>query len=110
MNLLHGRVDDLRIREWFGVVGSLAIVLVLETLFIDKYLRGIFPAECKLVPLRSRPVDIIVSTTKTANAATIVDFIGSQPSSAPLADEIYRRVVVAKEVRLAPHAHAPVLL
>lgn len=58
----------------------------------------------------SKPVDIIVPTTRTTNAATVADSIDSQSSTATVGDDTYHRVVVAKAVTMAPHAHTLVLM
>lgn len=64
----------------------------------------------KLVPWHAQPVYIFCLATKTTNAATVADHIDSQLSAAPLADDIYRTVVGAKAVTLAPPAQTPVLV
>lgn len=110
MILLHLKIGDLRIRVWFGGDDTVAVNVCLERSVIDKYIRRTFPVERKLVFWHSRPVNIIVSATKTANAGTVVEHTDSQPSSAPLANHEYHRIVIAKAVILALHAHLLVLM
>lgn len=110
MILLHIKIGNLRIRVWFGVVANQAVNLFLATSFIEMYIWGLFPAEHKLVSWHSQPLDIIVSNAKTADIAGLANHISSQLCSAPVTDEIYHRIVVAKTVRLASQAHKPVLV
>lgn len=104
----HLQIDDLRIRVRSRAVHNLAVDLLLETPFKDKYIQGIFPEERKLVPSYSKLVDKIISTTKTANVTAVEDHKDSQHPSAFLADDIYLSAVVAKAVTLVPLAHTPV--
>lgn len=62
------------------------------------------------MPWYSHLVDIIVPTTRTANAASIADHTDSQPFPAPFADDTYQTVVLAKTVTLAPHAPTQLLV
>lgn len=62
------------------------------------------------MPWHFQPLHIIVPSPKTANAANIADHINSQGFSTLSVNGIYSRVVAAKTVTLAPHAHAPVLV
>lgn len=48
--LLHLKIDELRIRVWFGSVNNQTIILLLGTPFIDKYIREDFPFELRLSP------------------------------------------------------------
>lgn len=48
--LLHNRLGDLWIRVWFGIVDNLVIDILFGTLFIDRFICRIFPAEGKVVP------------------------------------------------------------
>lgn len=57
----------------------------------------------------SQPIDIILQATKTQNDVTNASHINIPPSSAPVADEIYHKVGVAKAATLASQAHTPVL-
>lgn len=84
--------------------------LLLRTSLNDKHIREIFPKECELVSWCLQPINITVPTTETANAATVANHIDRQPSSAPLTDNIYHQIVVAKAVTLAPHAHTRALV
>lgn len=48
--LLHLLVDNLCVIVWFKVVENLAVDVLLEASFSDKYIRAIFPTEWKFVP------------------------------------------------------------
>lgn len=54
------QVSNLRIHVRLGFVDSLAVDLLLGASFIDKYVRGFFSTERKLLPWQLQPVDIIV--------------------------------------------------
>lgn len=57
--LLYLRLGDLRVHVWFEAVPDLALNLLLGTLLIDRFVRGIIPAEQKLVSWQSHPVAIL---------------------------------------------------
>lgn len=57
-------IGDLLARAWFNIDESLTEDGLLGTSFIDKYNPGIFPAEWKVVPIHSRPVEILMSLSK----------------------------------------------
>lgn len=48
--LLCAHIGELFVREWFGIDDILAIDLLFETTYIDRYLRVFFSEEQKLVP------------------------------------------------------------
>lgn len=108
--LSYLKIGDLRILVLFGVGDNLAVDSLIRMSFIDKYIQESFAAERKLVAWHSEPLNIIRPGTKAANAATDANHIDSQFSSTPLADDIFLKVVVAKAVRLAPHAPTTVLV
>lgn len=49
VDLLHLQIGGTCIRLWFGVVGNVAVDLLLETALMDKYIEGSFLAESNLV-------------------------------------------------------------
>lgn len=102
------QIVDLHIRVWFVAADDLAIHLLLRALLIEKYMRGIFPADCRLVPWHLHQVDTIVPVTKAAKALTVLNHIYGQPYFASIAGDSYHRVVVARVVTLASNSHTPV--
>lgn len=47
------RPGDLHVCTWIGTVENFAVDLVLGTLFMDRCIRGMFPAERKIFSLYS---------------------------------------------------------
>lgn len=68
--LLHVRLGDLRVEVWFGIVHNLAVDILIGTPFIDCFTRGIFLAECKVVPWHSHPVEIFSFTQRDQHICT----------------------------------------
>lgn len=56
MVLLHVKMIDLTAIAWFGIVGNMAVHLLLGKYLIDKHIQGIFPRERKIVPNHSSAV------------------------------------------------------
>lgn len=65
LTLWHVKLGDLRVRIWFGVLAGLAVVVLLGTKFIVKFVTGTFPLQLKVVPHQSKPVEIIQKDTTT---------------------------------------------
>lgn len=57
--ILHISIGNLRVWAWFGVVRELAVTIMLETSYINLFVRGIFSQELRIVPFHSRPVAIM---------------------------------------------------
>lgn len=57
--LPHLGVGELYLRTWLGIVDNIAVDLLLETSYIDRYIRAILPGEQKLVPWHPTPVATI---------------------------------------------------
>lgn len=55
---LHSYLGDQRARVWFYIVPNLVVDLLLGTPIIDRFIRGIFPADRKIVCWHSQPVAI----------------------------------------------------
>lgn len=55
-----------------GVVENVAVDVLLASLFIIQYIRGIFLAERKLKPFHSNPVAILRSPEQQGDAVTAV--------------------------------------
>lgn len=45
--LLHVRMEDLRVRTWFGVVKDLGVPVLIGKSFIERVVKGILPPEQK---------------------------------------------------------------
>lgn len=74
---------DIHILKNFGVVEDLAVNLPPGTLFIDRYVQGIFSTERKFVRLLLQPVELLMPSSKTHNAVLFAD----EESATSLADE-----------------------
>lgn len=57
--ILFVSIGDLHVKVWFGTVESVAVNVLLETQFKDRYIRGIFPGKRPIVPWSSEPVPIL---------------------------------------------------
>lgn len=69
---------DLQTRVWFGIVLNMSVSLLLGTSFIDHFMRGNFPAERKVVPRYSQPVDILSTAQKrVTDVAAPIRFMSS---------------------------------
>lgn len=56
--MIQARMDDSRVRVVLGVVYSLLIPVLLETSFIDRFVKGILPLKRKIVLYNSKLVPI----------------------------------------------------
>lgn len=54
------RMGDSRVRVRLGVVRNLAVPVLLETSFIDMFVKGIFSPERRVVPYNSKEVLVLV--------------------------------------------------
>lgn len=106
----HLQIGSLRIRKWFAAVDNFAFNLLLGTTFTDRRIQATFPAERKLVPWHSQPVDINVPFAKAQNAAAATNHINNEPLMTFVIDDTYCKVVVAMAVLLAPYTHTSVLM
>lgn len=59
--MLHFCIGDVMVRAWFGVVDNLAVFVTFRISFIDRFVKGIFPSERKVVPYHSKTVTIMTS-------------------------------------------------
>lgn len=80
-NILYVRMGNSKITVLFAVVRNLAVSLLLGTLFVDKFVKGIFSLEEKIVLYSSKPVSIRIikeqsdepSDKKKAQKVLIID-------------------------------------
>lgn len=56
----HLCIGESRYQATFGMVDKLALPVLLQTTFIDKFTKTIHPAEREIVPHQSPPVPILV--------------------------------------------------
>jgi hypothetical protein len=56
---LYVRMGDLKVKVWFAVTQDLCARVLLGTPFIDRFIKGMFPPERKIVPQDSPPVQIL---------------------------------------------------
>lgn len=54
-------MGDLHACTWLGIVKNLAVEQFLGTSYIDRYIRGVFPAEPKIMTIHSRLLAILMS-------------------------------------------------
>lgn len=70
------RIDYLYLRTWLGIVDNPSVVVLLRTSFRDRFIKGIFTSERKVVLCHSRPFDIILKfptiNTIQADTTTII--------------------------------------
>lgn len=62
--LLHVRLRKLCVKVWCSIVHNLAVDMLTGTSFIDRFIREIFQAERKFVPLHSHPEAIFSATQR----------------------------------------------
>lgn len=60
---LFVHLGDLHVGVRFGVVNSLAVLLLVRTLVIERYVKEIFTRECCIIPVLSHTVGIIPKYT-----------------------------------------------
>lgn len=70
----HVHFEVLYVRVLFGVVFNLAVDMLLGSLHIDSFIRGILPSNRKFVPWRSHPVAIL-STNPLQKPASLHDAV-----------------------------------
>lgn len=66
--LLSLQLGNITTRVWFDITRHPAVDILLCTTFIDRFIRGIFPSERKVVPWNLPPVPIL---TKIHSANTL---------------------------------------
>lgn len=71
--LLNVQIEDLRVPVCFGVVTIPDVSVLLGSKFINKFVTGIFHLELKVVPQKSRSVDIIQKAPPTQRVMKIHD-------------------------------------
>lgn len=54
--MLFVQLRNLHVSVFFGVVDNLTVPPMVRTLFIDRYVKGIFPIERRIVPIQSYTV------------------------------------------------------
>lgn len=70
--MLRAGLREPRERIFFGIVKDLAVTVLLETSFIGKFVKQIFPGERKIVPYSSQPVLILmIHEASNHNRATV---------------------------------------
>lgn len=57
--MLFVQLGDLHVHVQFGVVDNLAVLVLIGTSIIVTFVKGIFPMEPLIVPIRCHPVAII---------------------------------------------------
>lgn len=107
---LHLQIDTLLILACIRVFDNLAVDLLLAKTFIDMYIQGTFPVDCKLMSWHSQSSNIILLARRTKNTTPVADHVDSQPPTASLADDVYHRLVAANADTLALHVHTQVLV
>ena len=60
---LYVQIGGLRVKVYFGVVRNLVTRVLVGTPFINKFVRGIFPQEQRIVPSDSDPVRILATNS-----------------------------------------------
>lgn len=58
--LLHARMTETYVPDMFVIVNNLAILVPLRTSFVDKFVKGFFPAEKKIVRYDSQSVTTLM--------------------------------------------------
>lgn len=104
------QTGTLRIRARFGVVDNLAVELLLEPSYTNKFICRIAPAKRKFVLWLLRPVYIIVPTTEASNAAVVAGHFETHIFTVCVVDDLYHKLFVAKAVMKAPYTLTPVLV
>lgn len=116
------RVGDLKVKVWFAVAQDLCTRVLLGTPFIDRFIKGIFPPERKLVPRDSPPVHILAIDEPNMVMAVEDDKRpcppdAPQPELTTASDDLARtqtqcekRVRVAKSTTIAPWTEKPILV
>lgn len=111
--ILHLRLGDLRVRVCFGVVPNLVVDFLLGTSFSDRFIRGIFPSERKIVPWHSHPVTILASqrpsaTTATNNAISAIE--DTSLDQAVTNDQVTHPILVARQMVIPANTASSVLV
>lgn len=62
---LYVRIGESKLKVVFRVVRNVSVPVLFEISFIDRFVKGSFPPEPKLVPYNSNPVPILVIMSKS---------------------------------------------
>lgn len=57
--ILHIHLGDTRVSVMFRIFKKLALLVLFETTFIDRFVEGIFPTERKIFPYNLQPLSIL---------------------------------------------------
>lgn len=61
--MLFAQLGDLQVSVQLGALNSLAVLLLVGESLIDRFAKGIFSMECRIVPIQSPPVPVISEYT-----------------------------------------------
>lgn len=65
------KVGDMKVKLCFGVIDGLAVAVILERSFIDRFIRAIFPSKRKIVPFNSQEIAILTTLRYQSSLSTI---------------------------------------
>lgn len=105
--LLNLDTGNLSTCVWFGIAAQLAVDILLCTAFNDRFIRGFFSSEQKVVAWNSGSIAITARPNMPYNAQSM-DLIADSPVSGayqnrPKTDLVYEVVWVAKPIELQPY-------
>lgn len=84
--LPHVRLGALVVRVWFGIVPNLTVLMLAGIAFIDRFIRGIFPSEGKVVPRYFYMVALSVSSKYSKSSNLTTENINTPPDDTPKTD------------------------
>lgn len=98
--LIHLRIENLVTRYWLEIVPNLAVSLLLETLFNDRFIRRLFPSKRKFVPWHSKPVAIFAAFHRQDRSAS-APLVSEKPLESFTNTETHQERL-AQNVRILP--------
>lgn len=111
--LLYLRLKKLSTRVWFGVAPHFAVEILLEILFIDRFICENFLVERKVVPWHSEPLAVLVfkqTSQKTRTWSTVPSDPEQSADQNVECEVSYRFVKLGRQIVLLPCTQHHVLV
>lgn len=108
--LLHVRFESLFARVWFGVMPDLEFDMLLITSFINRFVHGIFPSKCKVVPWHSHSVTIRFTNHYQKPASSKEVSLIPENKLCKHVEKSAIAICIARKVVLEPHTQHSVLV
>lgn len=111
--LFHFQLSNLQARVWLGMAPYVAVTILLGTLFTDRFIRGIFASEQKIVPCHFHAEAILVCRRSSAAAiSSISSFASCNDTTRKAVHKEFKAKLsyIARQCIIQPHTAAQVVV